>query len=293
MPWLEKEEPVTGQAIRGAETKPVHGSSTLYADWNVAEVLTILIIVLGIVASASGLLLPNLYRDPVNIVPALHGQDLITLLTMPVLLVTLLAVRRGSTRARLIWIGLLGYVLYAYLGAAVGYFLNSFTLLYIALFSLSLAAMVLAMTSLKLTDLETRFDEGIPRWPVIAFLLLMAVMLGAREILDNIGFIRSGIIPSGMQLSGGTNYFVYTFDLGLIVPLSVLSSIWLWTRSPFGLVSSGIVLIKSAVMCLALLVMNGFNANAGFATDGLLGLWAFIAIGGLGLSVWFFRHCRD
>jgi hypothetical protein len=184
-------------------------------------------------------------------------------------------------------------VLYAYLGAALGYFLNSFTLLYIALFSLSLAAMVLAIGGLKLTDLETRFDVEIPRWPVIAFLMLMAVMLGAREILDNIGFIRSGIIPSGMQRSGGTNYFVYTFDLGLIVPLLVLSSIWLWRRSPVGLVSSGMVLIKSAVMGLALLVMNGFNANAGGATDGLLGLWAFIAIGGLGLSIWFFRHCRD
>jgi hypothetical protein len=139
-------------------------------------------------------------------------------------------------------------VLYAYLGAALGYFLNSFTLLYIALFSLSLAAMVLAIGGLKLTDLETRFDVEIPRWPVIAFLMLMAVMLGAREILDNIGFIRSGIIPSGMQRSGGTNYFVYTFDLGLIVPLLVLSSIWLWRRSPVGLVSSGMVLIKSAVM---------------------------------------------
>jgi hypothetical protein len=291
--WLEKEEPVIGQNTIGAEAQFAQGSSTLNTNWNIAEILTLLIFVLGIIASVCGLLMPNLYRDPVSIAPALRGQDLITLLTMPVLLVTLFAVRRGSTRARLIWIGLLGYVLYAYLGAALGYFLNSFTLLYIALFSLSLTAMVSAIANLKLSDLETKFDAGIPRWPVIAFLMLMAVMLGAREILDNIGFIRSGLIPSGMQLSGGTNYFVYTFDLGLIVPLSVLSSICLWRRSPFGLVSSGMVLIKSAVMGLALLVMNGFNANAGGATDGLLGLWAFIAIGGLGLSVWFYGHCTD
>ncbi len=284
---------MTGQTIRGAEPKPVPSSITLNTNWAAAEILTILIIVLGIIASAGGLLIPSLYRDPVSIVPALRGQDLITLLTMPILLMTLFAVRRGSTRAKLIWIGLLGYVLYAYLGAAVGYFLNNFTLLYIALFSLSLAAMVLAIASLKLTDLEMRFDAGVPRWPVIAFLMLMAVMLGAREILDNIGFIQTGIIPSGMQLSGGTNYFVYTFDLGLIVPLSVLFSVWLWRRSQLGLVSSGVVLIKAAVMGLALLAMNGFNANAGFATDGLLGLWAFIAIGGLGLSVWFYRHCKD
>ena len=123
--------------------------------------------------------------------------------------------------------------------------------------------------------------------------MLMAVMLGAREILEIVGFMRTGLIPAGMKLAGGTNYFVYTFDLGLIVPLSVLSSMWLWQRSPLGFVSTAVVLIKAAVMGLALLAMNWFNANAGFATDGLLGLWAFIALGGLGLSVWFFRHCQD
>jgi hypothetical protein len=284
---------MTRQTVLRTETTFTQSSSTLHAKWNAAEILTILIVFLGIIASAGGLLIPNLYRDPASIVPALRGQDLITLLTMPILLVALLAVRRGLTRAKLIWIGLLGYVLYAYLGAAVGYFLNHFTLLYIALFSLSLAAMVSAMSSLKLADLETRFDAGVPRWPVIAFLMLMALMLGAREILDNVGFIQTSIIPSGMQRSGGTNYFVYTLDLGLIVPLSVLSSIWLWQRSPLGLVSTGVVLTKAAVMGLALLVMNWFNTNAGFATDGLLRLWAFIAVGGLGLSVWFFGHCRD
>jgi Mg/Co/Ni transporter MgtE len=94
MLWLEQEEPMTRQMMKSAQ-----GSSKSYADWNVAEILTVLVIVLGIVASASGLLLPNLYRDPVGIVPALRGQDLITLLTMPILLVTLFAVRRGSTRA--------------------------------------------------------------------------------------------------------------------------------------------------------------------------------------------------
>jgi hypothetical protein len=284
---------MTVQKIFTAEDKLNVSSSILVLKWNPAELLTILIIVLGIIASIGGLLMPHLYRDPASIVPALRGQDLITLLTMPVLLMTLLAVRRGSTRATLIWIGLLGYVLYTYLGAAIGYFLNTFTLLYITLFSLSLTAMVLAISNIKLTDLETRFDAGVPRWPVIAFLLLMAAMLGTLEILENLGFIHTGIIPSAMQLSGGTNYFVYTLDLGLIVPLSVLSSVWLWRGSPLGFVSSGVVLIKAAVMGLALLAMNWFNAMAGQTTDGLLGLWAFIAVGGMGLSVWFYRNCKN
>jgi hypothetical protein len=99
---------MTGQTVLGTEKKPTQSSSMLHTKWNAAEILTALIIVLGIIASAGGLLIPNLYRDPVSIVPALRGQDLITLLTMPILAVTLFAVRHGSTRTRLIWIGLLG-----------------------------------------------------------------------------------------------------------------------------------------------------------------------------------------
>lgn len=259
----------------------------------VAERLTIIVMVLTLVASLGGLFMPGLYRDPAAIIPALQGQDLVTLISMPALILTMLAARRGSARAKLIWIGLLGYVLYTYLGAAVGYYLNNFTLLYIAVFSLSLAALILVVGSINIHELGTSFDGGVPRWPVIAFLLLMAVMLGAREVMENISFIRTGITPAGMHLAGGTNYFVYAFDLGLIVPLSVLSAYWLWRRVAWGFVSTGVVLIKAAVMGLALLAMNGFVVAAGGSTDGMLAVWGFITVGGLGLSVWFLRHCRN
>jgi hypothetical protein len=38
----------------------------------------------------------------------MRGQDLITLLVLPVMVWSLLAARRGSARETLVWIGLLG-----------------------------------------------------------------------------------------------------------------------------------------------------------------------------------------
>jgi hypothetical protein len=267
--------------------------SVIGANEQVATILTAIIILLVCIASAGGLWITGLYRDPATIVPALRGQDLVTLLIQPALLTVMIISRNGSTRAKLIWLGLLGYLLYTYLGAALGYYLNNFTLIYIAIFSLSFFAMLSVLSSLDLKALSSKFDMAIPRVPVVIFLLLIAFMLGTLELLENLKFIQTAVIPSGMKTSGGTNYFVYTLDLGLIVPLSVLSAWWLWQRKPWGFVGAGVLLIKACAMGLALLAMNWFSVNAGQKPDGLEWLWTFIALGGASLSFWFFRHCHD
>ena len=259
---------------------------------NAPQWLTIVVMLLASVAALAGLFVPHLYRDPITIVPALRGQDAITLLSLPCLLVALVVAQRGSLRATLVWIGLLGYLLYTYLGAAIGYFLNPLTLLYIALFSLSLAALVLTLQQLDLHQLEHSFDQAVPRIPVMVFFALITLMLGVREVLENIGFIQTGVLPAGMRLAGGTNYYVYTLDLGVIVPLCLLSIWWLWRRDAWGFVSTAVVLVKAAVMGLALLAMNGFNALAGQPVDDMILVWVLIALGGLGLSVWFLAHCH-
>jgi peptidoglycan/LPS O-acetylase OafA/YrhL len=103
----------------GAETAnfPDHSASP---SFRVAQTLTALIIVLAAVASAGGLFIHGLYRDPADFVPVLQGQDLVTLLAMPILAGALLMAKRGSERATMVWIGLLAYVLYTYAEPASG-----------------------------------------------------------------------------------------------------------------------------------------------------------------------------
>jgi hypothetical protein len=76
-----------------------------------ARLLTIALIPLVALAATSGLLVPAVYaRNPATIIPALRGQDLVTLLALPALAMALRAAARGSPRGTLVYLGLLGYM---------------------------------------------------------------------------------------------------------------------------------------------------------------------------------------
>jgi hypothetical protein len=225
----------------------------------------------------------------------MRGQDLNTLLVLPIMVWSLRAVRRGSARATLLWIGLLGYVLYTYAGAAMAYYVNVFTLIYVALFSLSLFALVAALSGLDVAALHRRFDAHVPRHSAMAYLTMIALVLVLLEVGQNIGFITTGTLPASVTLSGGTSYYVYALDLSVVVPLSLLSAYWLWRDRAWGYVGAGCMLIKGAAMGLALLAMNVFSWLAGKLTDPmeLIGFYALLAGGGLVLSAELLRHCRS
>ena len=122
--------------------------------------------------------------------------------------------------------------------------------------------------------------------------MLTAVALGFGELAQIIGFYVTGELPQAMQQIEATTYFVYTLDLGLIVPLCLIAAVWLWRDNAWGYVLASCMLIKAATMGLALLSMNWFASRAGLPADGLMPLWVAIAVGGLGLSYWMLKHCE-
>ena len=75
-----------------------------------------------------GLLASGAYRDVAWIKATWFGNDLVTLLiAVPLLLGAMWSASRGSTRARLIWLGVLGYAVYNYTYYVLGAALNVFT----------------------------------------------------------------------------------------------------------------------------------------------------------------------
>jgi hypothetical protein len=86
--------------------------------------------------------------------------------------------------------------------------------------------------------------------------------------------------------AGGGSYFVFAFDLGLILPLTILGAVWLWQHRPWGYVLASYILVKATTMGLALLAMNWFNLRAGVPTDPveLLAFYTLLAAGGLAMS---------
>lgn len=92
------------------------------------------------------------------------GQDAVVLfLGIPLLLLATYQYRRGSLRGGLLLSGILGFFLYVYASMAFGAAYNPLFLLYVALFSASLYAFVLTVTSIDLKALPTFIDQQIPR----------------------------------------------------------------------------------------------------------------------------------
>ncbi|MDB4896572.1 MAG: hypothetical protein JWN15_2834 [Firmicutes bacterium] len=274
---------------------PTQGSITESSKTQgVAVVLTGMIILLGIVSSLGGLFIPGLYRDTPYLVAQAKGQDLVTLLiAVPALAVTLFYVRRGSARANLAWIGLLGYMLYTYTTYAFGSAFNEFFLIYVALFSLSIFTLVAAVGGIDPAAWQKRFDAATPRRAVAAFLILSGFVLSALWLPDIIRFLMTGKLPASLVLAGIPTNFVYVMDLGLVVPLAFLSGISLWRRLPWGFILAGVMLTKLATMGLALLSMVWLMSRGGQPLEiGPAVFAAVVTVGSLGLGAWFFRHCH-
>jgi hypothetical protein len=159
----------------------------------VALWLTTAMIPLLVFVTAAGLVAPEVYRrNPATIIPALRGQDLVTLLALPVLGAALYRAWRGSARATLIWIGVLGYMFYTYAGAAVGYYFAELTLVYITLFSLSVFALAAAASGLTTTTIAEAFDLATPRRAVAGFLGLIGLLLAGLWLGQIGAFLTSG-----------------------------------------------------------------------------------------------------
>ena len=275
----------TSQRVADAST-----SSAL----RLARRLSIAVIILAAVASAGGLALPAVYRDTAWVVPQNRGADVVTLcVALPSLCIALRAAMRGSVRATIIWFGLLGYVCYVYTGASFAYAFNEFFLIYVALFGLSIAALIAVGRSIDTRAVGRSFDAGTPRWGAIAFAVFLATMLCVLWLGQIVPFFTSGAIPESITLSGGLTMFVYVLDLGVIVPVALVAAAWLRRGLPWGSILMGFILVKAATMGLSLVSMTWFAVRAGQSADlGLAVVWVCIALLGVGMSVWFLQHCR-
>lgn len=254
---------------------------------NSAYLISIAIAVLATVAAAGGLLIDDLYRDNLLVRAAFRGNDLVTLgVAVPVLIVALILAFRGSQRAQLVWLGILAYTLFNYAFYVFGAVFNPFFLLYVALFTLALFALLFGLPHLDINGLSRRFRASPPVTWVSIYMLVWGVLQGGLWIGRSLGFVVTGQIPGDILQTGYPFATVYALDLSLLVPFLVLGAIWLWQRRTWGYVLGIILNVGGATYALALIAMSGFGLRAGVAGAGeLIPVWAVLGVGSLVASL--------
>lgn len=252
-----------------------------------AAVLTSLIILLCIVAAAGGFF-GELYRDEEWIENAFYGTDLVTLFAVtPMLVASLYFSLKGSERARLVWMGLLGYTAYNYAFYLFGAEFNALFLVYVALFSLSIYALVLVLSATDIAAVGRHFDRHTPRRLVALFLVLVSLPLGVFELSQCLGYLFTGKLPEAPTL-------IFALDLSIIIPITAGAAVLLWQRRPWGYVLGAIMVVKAFTYGMGLVLSTAFVAgfSAAGTWDPLLPFYVFIAVGGLLSGYALLRHLK-
>lgn len=191
--------------------------------------------------------------DTVSSAAQMQANDLVTLvLGLPLLAISFWLARRGSLRGRLLLTGTLGFILYTYITMCFGAAFNPLFLVYVALFSLSLLAFILSMMSFDLKTLPAHFTARLPRGWIAGLLFFAAAFLG----LAWLGRVAAGLAPGAVPvLENATSMFIQAMDLGVIVPLCVLSGALLLRRSAWGYLLASVSLLKFLTLGVSVSLM--------------------------------------
>ena len=256
--------------------------------------LSVLIVVLGVPVHLTGLLVPTMYRDPAVLLPQNLGTDLVTLLVgLPLLAASTVAMRAGSPRARILWLGALGLLVYVYGMYALAVRWNELFLVYVALFGLSLFALIFGLVSTAAVQIRAGFVTGTPVRSVAAYLMVIAVLVAAMWLAEEVGALLRGTVPpTVLQFEAPTN-IVHVFDLGLVLPAMVLAALMLLRDRAWGYVLAGMMLVKATSIGLWVVAMIWFSARRGFATPTpYTGFFVLLTLAGGVLSWRFLRALK-
>ncbi|MDL1944698.1 hypothetical protein FBQ99_20415 [Chloroflexi bacterium CFX2] len=201
------------------------------------------------------------YWDTVSSAAQMQANDLVTLaLGLPLLAISLWLALRGSLRGRLLLTGTLGFILYTYITMCFGAAYNKLFLVYVALLSLSLFAFILSMMSFDLKTLPSHFSEKLPRGWIAGLLFFAAAFLS----LAWLGRVAATFTPDAIPaLENTTSMFIQAMDLGIIVPLCVLSGVLLLRRRAWGYLLASVALMKFLTMGIAVSLMSLNMARVG------------------------------
>jgi len=227
----------------------------------VLDGLSLSVAALMTATSVAGLFVDHLYRDNTWSTAAYRGTDAATLaLAVPTLVVALLLARRGSMRARLVWLGVLAYNVYNYGFYLFGTAFNDAFLLYCAGWGLSIAVLVFAVP---------RVLPGVaavataPFRVVGGYLVVVGVAFGVVWSAQSAYYLLNDQLPTVIADSGIHTSIVFALDLSLLVPWLVIGGVLLCRRTRAG-IALGVVMNVLAVLYMTALAVSGsFMGNAG------------------------------
>lgn len=177
-------------------------------------------------------------------------------------------------------------MLYNYAFYLFGAEFNEFFLIYAALFSLSLYSLIIGLLSIDLNDIQQNPPFRRNKIFTSIFLVFLALPLLIVEVSACLTFIASGTQPQVPTL-------IFALDLSIVVPTTILASILVWRRHPWGDVLAMMVLIKA--FCYGAVLVTGtllITAADLAPSDKLWPFYLSLVVGGLVFAIILYRDLK-
>ena len=192
------------------------------------------------------------------------AQDYITLcLGIPLLLLSLFFTIKGSLKSRIVLAGTIGYFLVTYLFYLVMAMYNQLFLVYTFLLGTSFFALGLILLSSDFTSLKKHFSGEAPVKLAGGFLVFNALLIGFLWLSVVLPPILDGsIYPKAVEHY--TTLIVQGIDLGLLLPLSVISGILLFKKESLGYLLAPVYFVFLSLLMIALIAKILFMGFHGY-----------------------------
>jgi hypothetical protein len=226
-----------------------------------ALILSAVIAAIMVGASVAGLFVPGLYHETAWAREALRGGDLVSLaIVTPVLLVAMWLAAHGSSRAMVVWLGVLGYTTYIYAYDVFGTTFNDAFLAHIVLFSVSVFALCYMASIVDRHAIEGAIRLDRTTRFVGAYLLLVGIAQGGLWVVLILRNAFTGALMADIPASG--QHLVFALDLGVLMPAMVIAGYLLLRHRPLGAVVGPAAAVTGTLVLTNLVVAAAVQRSA-------------------------------
>jgi len=243
-----------------------------------------------------GLFVPGAYsRETANWATQARAQDWADLLlAAPILLVSAILAYKKSSKAYLVWLGTLFFIVYSFLLYAFLVHFNAMFPVYMAVLGLSIYLLIFSLAQERTLVEKIYHTENWSRKGSAILLLVSGIIfyfVWGKEIFSNLvaGTVPGNVIETGLPTNG-----VYVIDTAFCLPALVIGGYRLLMRRKLGYVLGGGLLVFSTLMAGNITLLMGYSSAKGFpAETPVMVVFALFTFINLIFAISYLAHIRN
>lgn len=269
------------------------------SSWSrAAYIVSLLLAALSAAGAAATFFVPGVLRGPAVMNGSARGTALVMFVVgVPALLLSTYFAARGSQRARIVWLGTIGYFAYNGVMFVLGTPFNQLFLLYEAMLGLSIWAAVLTVVSTDRPALGRAFALRFPDRPIAAYLLTIAAANTFMWLAGVVPGVLSTSSPKFLEGTGLTTLPTYDQDLAFWLPSIAVAALWMWRGMFWGRLLAGAALVMWVIEAVGVAVdqwMGGAaDPTSTVASASVTPMFAALAVIGMVPLFFYLRALRD